>query len=200
MTIHLAIDIGGTFTDLVLDCHGQRFTAKVLTTTARPVDGLMEGVQIILQQAAIDASAIQLVVHGTTLATNALIERKGAKTALITTAGHPDTLEMGFENRFDQYDIQADRRAPLVESALRFEVAERVNFRGEVLQTLDEDSLAAVVTQLQSHDISSVAVGLLHAYANPDHERRIATILGAAMPHLSISLSLIHISEPTRPC
>ena len=85
--------------------------------------------------------------------------------------------------------FQADRRAPLVESALRFEVAERVNFRGEVLQTLDEDSLAAVVTQLQSHDISSVAVGLLHAYANPDHERRIATILGAAMPHLSISLS-----------
>lgn len=189
MTIRLAIDIGGTFTDLVLDCHGQRFTAKVLTTTARPVDGLMEGVQIILQQAAIDASAIQLVVHGTTLATNALIERKGAKTALITTAGHPDTLEMGFENRFDQYDIQADRRAPLVESALRFEVAERVNFRGEVLQTIDEDSLAAVVTQLQSHDISSVAVGLLHAYANPDHERRIATTLGAMMPHLSISLS-----------
>ena len=189
MTIRLAIDIGGTFTDLVLDCHGQRSTAKVLTTPARPVDGLMQGVQIILQQAAIDASAIQLVVHGTTLATNALIERKGAKTALVTTAGHPDTLEMGFENRFDQYDIQADRRTPLVESALRFEVAERVNFRGEVLQPLDEDSVAAVVTQLQTHHISSVAVGLLHAYANSGHERRIAAILGAAMPHLSISLS-----------
>ena len=145
MTIRLAIDIGGTFTDLVLDCHGQRFTAKVLTTPARPVDGLMQGVQIILQQAAIDASAIQLVVHGTTLATNALIERKGAKTALVTTAGHPDTLEMGFENRFDQYDIQADRRTPLVESALRFEVAERVNFRGEVLQPLSDRMRRAIV-------------------------------------------------------
>ncbi len=189
MSIRLAIDIGGTFTDLVLDEDGRRHTAKVLTTPERPADGLIQGVDSILEQSGVEPSAINLVVHGTTLATNALIERKGARTALVTTMGHRDTLEMAFENRFDQYDIQADRNPPLVGRALRFEVAERMNYRGEVLTPLDDDSVAALIPALRSAHIDSVAVGLLHAYANPAHEQRVADILTTAMPDLSISLS-----------
>ena len=143
MSIRLAIDIGGTFTDLVLDEDGQRHTAKVLTTPERPADGLMQGVDRILEQSGVGPDRIDLVVHGTTLATNALIERKGARTALITTEGHRDTLEMAFENRFDQYDIQADRNPPLIQRALRFEVGERMNYRGEALTPLTASSLAA---------------------------------------------------------
>ena len=189
MSIRLAIDIGGTFTDLVLDENGRRHTAKVLTTPDRPADGLMQGVGQILEQSGIRPGDIDLVVHGTTLATNALIERKGAKTALITTEGHRDTLEMAFENRFDQYDIQADRNPPLIERELRLSVSERMSYRGEALVPLDEESVTALIPALQAARIDSVAVGLLHAYANPAHERRVAEILTTAMPDLSMSLS-----------
>ncbi|MGB1106540.1 MAG: hydantoinase/oxoprolinase N-terminal domain-containing protein, partial [Candidatus Puniceispirillaceae bacterium] len=189
MSIRLAIDIGGTFTDLVLDEDGRRHTAKVLTTPERPADGLMQGVDRILAQSGVRPGDIELVVHGTTLATNALIERKGARTALITTEGHRDTLEMAFENRFDQYDIQADRNPPLIPRALRFEVGERMNYRGVALTPLDEEAVATLIPALRDAQIDSVAVGLLHAYANPAHEQRVAAILSAAMPDLSISLS-----------
>jgi len=189
VTIRLAIDIGGTFTDLVLDEDGARHTAKVLTTPERPADGLMQGVDRILAQSGVEAASIDLIVHGTTLATNALIERKGARTALITTDGHRDTLEMAFENRFDQYDIQADRRPPLIERDLRLPVRERMNYRGEPLLPLDEASVDAVIPRLRDARIDSVAVGLLHAYANPAHEQRVAAMLSEAMPELSISLS-----------
>ncbi|MAK17029.1 MAG: methylhydantoinase [SAR116 cluster bacterium] len=189
MSIRLAIDIGGTFTDLVLDERGQRHTTKVLTTPERPADGLMQGVGQILESSGIAAGAIDLVVHGTTLATNALIERKGARTALITTEGHRDTLEMAFENRFDQYDIQADRNPPLIGRELRFEVSERMSYRGEDLIPLDDDSVTGLIPALQAARIDSVAVGLLHAYANPAHEQRVAAILATVMPELSISLS-----------
>ena len=189
MSIRLAIDIGGTFTDLVLDVEGRRHTAKVLTTPDRPADGLMQGVERILAQSRVAPDAVDLVVHGTTLATNALIERTGARTALITTEGHRDTLEMAFENRFDQYDIQADRNPPLVDRDLRLEVRERMNFKGDALTPLDEASVEALIPVLQAARIESVAVGLLHAYANPAHERRVAEILAAAMPDLSICMS-----------
>ena len=189
MTIRLAIDIGGTFTDLVLEYDGTRHTAKVLTTPDRPADGLMQGVDQILEQSGVEADSIELIVHGTTLATNALIERKGARTALITTEGHRDTLEMAFENRFDQYDIQADRRPPLIGRDLRLPVSERMNYRGAPLRPLDEASVSAVIPRLRDAHIDSVAVGLLHAYANPAHEQRVAAILSEAMPGLSISLS-----------
>jgi 5-oxoprolinase (ATP-hydrolysing) len=189
VTIRLAIDIGGTFTDLVLEDDCTRHTAKVLTTPDRPADGLMHGVELILEQSGIEAGSIELIVHGTTLATNALIERKGARTALITTEGHRDTLEMAFENRFDQYDIHADRRPPLIGRDLRLPVSERMSYRGEPLRPLDEASVSAVFPRLRDAQIDSVAVGLLHAYANPAHEQRVAAILSEAMPELSISLS-----------
>lgn len=189
MSVRLAVDIGGTFTDVVLDRDGERTTAKVLTTPRRPADGFMTGAAEALRKSGVSADQVDLVLHGTTLATNALIERKGAKTALITTEGHRDSLEMAFENRFDQYDIQADRLAPLVERPLRLPVRERVDFRGEVLTALDEESVQALVPVLKSEGVESVAIGLLHAYANPDHERRVKAILEAAMPSLSFSLS-----------
>ena len=189
MTIRLAIDIGGTFTDLVLEDDGTRHTVKVLTTLDRPADGLMLAVDRILEQAGMEADSIELIVHGTTLATNALIERRGARIALITTEGHRDALEMAFENRFDQYDIQADRRPPLIGRDLRLSVSERMNYRGEPLRPLDEASVRAAIPKLREAHIESVAVGLLHAYANPAHEQRVAAIFSEAMPGLYISLS-----------
>ena len=189
MTTRLAIDIGGTFTDVVLDRDGARTTTKVLTTPDRPAAGFMAGVEAVLAESGVRPAAVDLVLHGTTLATNALIERKGARTALITTAGHRDTLEMAFENRFDQYDIQADRRPPLVGRDLRLPVTERVNFRGEVLTPLDEGSVRQLIPALEAVGIESVAIGLLHAYANPAHEQRVAAMLTEALPHLSVSMS-----------
>ncbi len=189
MSIRLAVDIGGTFTDVVLDAEGERTTTKVLTTSARPADGFMAGVNTVLAASGVQPGAADLVLHGTTLATNALIERKGAKTALITTEGHRDSLEMAFENRFDQYDIQADRLPPLVGRDLRLPVTERLNFRGDVLTPLDEASVRQWIPVLHAKGVDSVAVGLLHAYANPVHERRVAEILREGLPDLWISLS-----------
>ncbi|SVA01327.1 uncharacterized protein METZ01_LOCUS54181, partial [marine metagenome] len=113
MSTRLAIDIGGTFTDVVLQRGTERFTTKVLTTHVDPTDGTLTGVGTVLDQSNTKPSSIELVVHGTTLATNALIQRRGAKTALLTTAGHRDGVEMAFENRFDQYDLNIDRAQPL---------------------------------------------------------------------------------------
>ncbi len=189
MTTRLAIDIGGTFTDVVLDRDGVRTTSKVLTTADRPAAGFMRGVNIVLEQSGTAPGSVDLILHGTTLATNALIERKGARTALITTEGHRDSLEMAFENRFDQYDIQADRLPPLVGRDLRLPVTERVNFQGNVLTPLDESSVHSIIPTLNREKIESIAVGLLHSYANSMHEQRIAEILSEALPGVSISLS-----------
>ena len=189
MTTRLAIDIGGTFTDLVLDRDGKRTACKLLTTQARPADGIMAGIAQILGEAGAGPDDIDLILHGTTLATNALIERKGAVTALIVTEGHRDSVEMAYENRFDQYDINAERPPPLVPRARRLPVAERINFKGEILTPLDEQSVLALIPQLREARVESVAIGLLHAYADPSHEQRVAAILAEALPDLSISLS-----------
>ena len=189
MTTRLAIDIGGTFTDLVLDRDGVQVSLKLLTTPARPADGIMRGIELILGETGTAATEVDLILHGTTLATNALIERKGAVTALIVTEGHRDSVEMAYENRFDQYDIDADRPPPLVPRALRLAVHERIDYRGRVLTALDENSVEALTPGLRQAGVESVAIGLLHAYANPAHEQRVAEIIAAALPDLSISLS-----------
>ena len=124
--IRLSVDIGGTFTDVVLDTARGLVTTKVLTTYSDPALGVMQGIDEVLTQSNTDATDIDLVLHGTTLATNALIERRGAKTALITTQGHRDIIEMAFENRFEQYDVNIDRPAPLVPRHLRLGVPERL--------------------------------------------------------------------------
>jgi N-methylhydantoinase A/oxoprolinase/acetone carboxylase beta subunit/N-methylhydantoinase B/oxoprolinase/acetone carboxylase alpha subunit len=185
----LAVDIGGTFTDAVLEHGGVHTGAKVLTTPADPADGFMAAAQAVLSAAGVAPSAVSLVLHGTTLATNAIIERKGAKTALVVTAGHRDSLEIAWENRFAQYDLTMERRPPLAPRDLRLPVTERLNFRGEVLTPLDDASVQALVPVLREAGVESIAIGLLHAYANPAHEWRVAEILGAALPDVSITLS-----------
>ena len=122
----LAVDIGGTFTDLVLSLPDRTVSTKLLTTQGAPDDAVIAGTRLILAEAGIEGSALDLVVHGTTLATNALIERKGARTALITTAGFRDSLEIAYEHRFEQYDLYMERPVPLVERDLRLEVPERL--------------------------------------------------------------------------
>ncbi len=183
----LAVDIGGTFTDIVLERGGARFEAKVLTTQAEPERGVIEGIGLVL--GAVSPRDIGVVIHGTTLATNAIIERKGARVALITTEGFRDSIEMAQENRFDQYDVFMERPQPLVPRYLRFGVPERMDVRGQVRVPLDADRLRAVAGELRRERIEAVAIGFLHSYANPAHEIAAREVLAAALPGVAITLS-----------
>ena len=186
----LAVDIGGTFTDIALEAGGGRIeTSKVPTTPRAPEQGVMTGVMLALGKAAVRPGDVQSVIHGTTLATNALIERKGARTALVCTAGFRDTLRLAYENRYDQYDIWLEKPEPLVPRHLTFPVTERMNVAGRALTPLDEASVAPVAQSIRNEGIESVAVGLLHAYANPSHEERVRDLLLAELPDISVTLS-----------
>ncbi|MBC7801993.1 MAG: hydantoinase/oxoprolinase family protein, partial [Gemmatimonadaceae bacterium] len=187
MRIQLAVDIGGTFTDLALEHAGGRKTAKVLTTQAAPERGVLDGVAAILRDAGIAPGDVALMVHGTTLATNAIIERKGARTALITTQGHRDVLAMGNESRYDQYDLDITLPQPLIPRYLRLPVPERLDNTGAVLLPLDEAAVHALLPHLA--DVESIAVGFLHSFVNPAHERRVRDILASALPGIPVSLS-----------
>jgi N-methylhydantoinase A len=185
----LAVDIGGTFTDLALE-HGEaRHTSKVLTTQTAPEQSVLEGVRAILAQAGLAATDVAILIHGTTLATNALIERKGARTALVTTEGFRDVLALRNESRYDQYDLNIVLPEPLVPRYLRLPVKERLDNEGNALLPLDEDSVRALVPILQREGVESLAIGFLHAYRNGAHERRAAEILAEALPKIPISLS-----------
>ena len=185
----LAVDIGGTFTDLALEVGGTRTTAKVLTTPATPERGVMDGFRAIVAAAGVAPADIELIIHGTTLATNAVIERKGARTALITTEGFRDVIAMGNESRYDQYDLNIVLPEPLVPRYLRLTVPERLDNTGAVLRPLDEVAVRALIPLLRQEGVESIAVGLLHAFVNPAHERRIASILHEALPDVPVSLS-----------
>jgi len=185
----LAVDIGGTFTDLALEHGGRRATAKVLTTGAQPERGVLDGVAAILRGAGLAPADVSILVHGTTLATNAIIERKGARTALVTTQGFRDVLAMGNESRYDQYDLNITLPQPLVPRHLRLPVPERLDNEGAVLLPLDEDTVHELVPVLRREGVQSVAVGFLHSFVNPAHERRVHDILNHAMPDLPVSLS-----------
>jgi N-methylhydantoinase A len=185
----LGVDIGGTFTDVALEVDNRQFSAKVLTTSDAPEQGVMDAVQIIVDEAGIQAADVGLIIHGTTLATNALIERKGARTALVTTEGFRDSLEMRTESRYEQYDLNIEMPPPLVPRRRRFTVPERIDARGQVRITLDESAVEALVPTLKASAAEAIAIGLLHAYVNPTHERRVADILSAALPDVSFSLS-----------
>jgi N-methylhydantoinase A len=185
----LAVDIGGTFTDLVLSLPDRTLSTKLLTTHDAPDAAVIDGTRTILAEAGIDGAALDLVVHGTTLATNALIERKGARTALITTAGFRDSLEIAYEHRFEQYDLYMERPVPLVERDLRLEVPERLAADGSVLLELDEPALLTLVGTLKAHRIEALAISFLHSYINPAHEERARDIIAAALPELKITIS-----------
>lgn len=185
----LAVDIGGTFTDGVLQCRDRLYSAKLPTTPESPDQAFLDVAGLLLEQAGIGASGVDAIVHGTTLATNALIERRGARTALITTRGFRDSLEIGYESRYDQYDLDLVKLAPLVPRELRFTVAERMLASGAVHQPLDEASLDDVIARLADAGVESVAVGLIHGHANPTHEQRIGQRLAGALPGIPVSLS-----------
>lgn len=185
----LAVDIGGTFTDVVLQLDQRLHATKVLTTRDDPSDAVIAGIQQLFAESGGSPEHISLVLHGTTLATNAIIERRGAKTALLTTAGHRDILEMAFENRFEQYDVNIERPTPLVPRKLRIPITERVTANGEVLIPLDESSVQQAVDLLLAEGIESVAIGFLHAYRNGDHEARVAELITNRMNSIPLSLS-----------
>ncbi|MFD1836949.1 hydantoinase/oxoprolinase family protein [Paracidovorax cattleyae] len=187
--LRLAVDVGGTFTDIVLLRGDARFTAKVLTTPGAPELAVLGGIDEVLQQAALGWADVDLLILGTTLATNALIERKGARTALITTEGFRDLVEIGLEDRFAQYDVFLEKPAPLVPRHWRHGVKERVDAAGQVLTPLEEAQVIALAGQLQADGIESVAVCFLHGYANPVHERRVRELLLAHAPGLWVSLA-----------
>ena len=185
----VAVDIGGTFTDVVLETDGRHVSTKVLTTHAEPAAGALHGLREVLERAGRTPADVGVVLHGTTLATNAIIERRGARTALVTTEGHRDVLEMAFENRFEQYDVNIDRPLPLVPRPWRLTVAERMNAAGEALVPLAAEAVRALVPTLREERIESVAVGFLHGYANPGHELLTRDVLAEALPDLSITLA-----------
>ncbi len=194
MSARLAVDIGGTFTDVVLETAvpGQASRAhsiKLLTTPDAPERAVLDGVRAILAEAKVAAADVTLVVHGTTLATNALIERKGARTALLTTEGFRDSVEMAWEHRFEQYDIYMERPDPLVPRDLRFGIPERVASDGAVLLALDEKAVRAVAMELRQRKIEAVAVCFLHSFTHEAHERRAGQILAEELPGVAISLS-----------
>src|SRR5260221_14223722 len=155
MSARLAVDIGGTFTDVVLETDDKAHSIKVLTTPDAPERGVMEGVRAILAEAKCPPANVGLVVHGTTLATNALIERKGAVTALVTTEGFRDSLEIAWEHRFEQYDIYMERPEPLVPRDLRFGVPEPVAADGVVLLALDETAVRRVAAEVRRGKIGA---------------------------------------------
>jgi N-methylhydantoinase A len=185
----LAVDIGGTFTDVVLETPQGFFSGKVLTTAETPEEGVVRGIALVLGKAGVTPDRVSLTIHGTTLGTNALIERRGARTALITTAGFKDTIEFAFGHRFDQYDLAMVRPEPLVARPLRLEAPERIAADGSVLLPLDESAVRVLGRTLREQAIQSVAVSLIHAYREPKHELRIGEILAEECPGLYVSLS-----------
>src|SRR5215475_8516803 len=185
----LAVDIGGTFTDIVVEAGDRRWTRKVLTTPQAPEQAVIAGTLELLAEIGFAAGEIDLFIHGTTLATNAIIERKGAVTALIATDGFRDILDIADEGRYDQYDVFIDKPHALVPRFRRFTVPERIDAAGQALRPLDEPALHALLPDLDGLGVTSVAVAFLHSYADSVHERRVREILAKARPGLSVTLS-----------
>lgn len=185
----MGVDIGGTFTDVVLEVGGQQYSAKVLTTHKTPEAAIIAGMRQVCVQADIQASQITQIIHGTTLATNALIERSGAKTALITTNGFRDVIEMRSESRFEQYDLNLILPQPLLPRQQRYTVTERLSAKGEVLIPLQRAEVEAVVEKIKRAGYQSVAVGLIHSYLNAAHEIMIGDVLAQKLPDVSVSIS-----------
>ncbi|MCX8278045.1 MAG: hydantoinase/oxoprolinase family protein [Dehalococcoidia bacterium] len=188
----IGVDIGGTFTDgtLVNSNSGRVTTSKVLSTPYDPASGFISAVQKLLDlDDSVKPEAVEHVVHATTVATNAIIEGKTAKTAFVTTEGFRDMLEIARQIRPSLYDLQFEKPAPLVPRQLCFEVPERLDAKGQVVTPLDEAALDEVVDRIAESGVEAVAVCLLHSYRNGDHEQRIGKAIAAKLPNVIISLS-----------
>ena len=185
----LGVDIGGTFTDVVLEVGSSAFSTKVLTTYAAPEDAIIDGMHQVCAKAEIAPAQIDQIIHGTTLATNALIERRGAKTALITTQGFRDVIEMRTESRFEQYDLNLTLPEPLLPRQMRYTVPGRMDASGAELLPLTRADIEPVVAQIAAAGYESVAVGLIHSYLNDAHEKLVGEVLAQMMPNAMVSLS-----------
>jgi N-methylhydantoinase A len=174
---------------VALELGERRFTSKILSTAKAPEEGVLAAIRAVIAEAKIGPGQVALVIHGTTLATNALIERKGARTALLTTEGFRDVLEIRHENRFEQYDVNIDLPPPLVPRRWRLPIRERINAQGKVLTPLDPASVGQALDTLAAQKIESVAVGFLHAFTNPEHEQRVGEAVAKRFPTLTVTLS-----------
>jgi N-methylhydantoinase A len=188
-SVRLGVDIGGTFTDVVLEKDGVPFSIKVLTTYSAPENAIIDGMYQVCAKAGVTPAQIDQIIHGTTLATNALIERRGAKTALITTEGFRDVIEMRTESRFEQYDLNLNLPDPLLPRQMRFTVAGRVDANGKILVDMDRAKVEAIVDQIAEGGFESVAVGLIHSYLNPTHEQLVRDVLDEKLPNVAVSIS-----------
>lgn len=190
-TYRVGVDIGGTFTDIFLLCNesGEAAIGKVLTTPRDPALAVIEGLRDLLTERGIAPAAITHLVHGTTLITNAIIERKGAKTGLITTKGFRDALEIGRERRYDIYDISLENPEPLVPRFLRREVTERLDNTGRVITPLDPAEALEVIRGLVADGVEALAVSLLHSFRNPTHELLMKQLVAEHFSHIACSLS-----------
>ncbi|MAY89397.1 MAG: methylhydantoinase [Pseudooceanicola sp.] len=188
-SIRMGVDIGGTFTDVVLEVDGKPFSTKVLTTYAAPENAIVEGIHRVCDAAQIAPGEITQIIHGTTLATNALIERRGAKTALVTTEGFRDVIEMRTESRFEQYDLNLTLPEPLLPRQHRYTLSERLDAQGNVLIPLERAEIEALADRLARAGFDSIAVGLLHSYQNDAHEKLVREVLAERLPNAMVSLS-----------
>src|SRR6266851_3004270 len=189
-TIRVGIDIGGTFTDLVAtDEERGVWKIKVLTTPRDPSVGALDAVRRLLEKERVDAGLVRVVIHATTLASNALLTGNIPRTALVTTAGFRDVLEIGRQNRPELYNLQVERLPPLVPRRYRFEVRERIMFDGRVLEPLDRSQAILAARRIRRLGIGTVAVCLLHSYANPKHENEVGEIFSREHPGAKLSLS-----------
>src|SRR6476620_1147176 len=188
----LGIDVGGTFTDIVIHdaAAGRQSAHKELTTHEDPSRGVMAGVDRLLRESRIAPADIGRLVHATTLFSNAVIERKGARTGLITTRGFRDTLEIGRERKYELYDIRITKPAPLVPRRWRHEVAECITIDGAMHTPLDEEALLDAATQLFADGVTSLAIVFLHSFANPHHEQQAVGLIAERYPELALSASI----------
>ncbi|HUF40368.1 MAG TPA: hydantoinase/oxoprolinase family protein [Verrucomicrobiae bacterium] len=192
----VGIDIGGTFTDMLLVGEdGVAVIAKTLTTPGDPSLAVENALKPVLQNGTVKAAERGTLIHGTTLVTNALIERKGAPTALLTTSGFRDAVEIGREHRYELYDLNLELPKPLVPRHLRFDVPERIAADGSVLQPLDEDLVRRLVSELRQKGIKAIGVSYLNSFRNPAHERRTGEMIGELAPEIRVSLSSEVVSE-----
>ena len=188
----IGVDIGGTFTDIVAvnQKNGIQFNGKVLTTPKDPSEAVLSGVKDIIKKNKIDPKNCR-IIHGTTLVANALIERKGVKTALLTTQGFKDVLEIGREWRYDLFSLDLEMPLPIVPRHLRFEIEERMNFKGEIIKSLDETGLIKVAKKIAKSGVETLAIVFMHSFKNAIHEKLAKKIIEAHVPNLNICLSSI---------
>ena len=187
--MRLAIDIGGTFTDIVLENQHQLLTKKVLTSIAKPEVAVIEGISELLNENNISSAEITMIIHGTTLATNAVIEKKGAKTCFITTEGFRDVLDIGYESRFDQYDILIEKTMSLVPRKHRYVVQERTDVNGDQIKPINTIEFEKLIEKIKSENFESVGIGFLHSYANPENENILKQYLLNNLSDVEVSIS-----------